>query len=201
MVDVAVDTRGKGQNQGNAYDANGTGERGEHSAPHFGPQIVEGKRERREKGHGSLALLNCRDIFLSCLFLRIGVRIPHHQSILQTHNPGSIGLRQIGVVGHHNDQPVFCHFFEQLHDLYRGLTVQGAGWLVGQEDFRVVNQGPGYGHTLHLPTGELIWVFLGLVCQPHLRQGIHSPAAALRLGDAGEGQRQLHIGQHTLMGN
>ena len=39
------------------------------------------------------------------------------------------------------------------------------------------------------------------VAQAHLLEGFHGPAAALGLGHAGDGQCQLHVGEHRLVGD
>ena len=42
---------------------------------------------------------------------------------------------------------------------------------------------------------------MDLAFQPHLLQGLGGPAAALGLAHPGQGQRQLHIGEHRLVGD
>ena len=43
----------------------------------------------------------------------------------------------------------------QGHDLVGGFGIQVAGGLVGQDDIRVIDEGPGDGHALALPAGKL----------------------------------------------
>src|SRR5437870_10028141 len=45
--------------------------------------------------------------------------------------------------------------FQEPDDLVPGSLVQVPGWFVGQDHVRVPDQGPGDGHPLLLPTGEL----------------------------------------------
>ena len=101
----------------------------------------------------------------------------------------------------HDNQLVPGDLLEDIHDLNRGLAVQGAGGLVGQQDIRVVDQGPGDSHPLHLAAGELVGPLFHLVLQSHLLQGLFRPSAALGLADAGKGQGQLHVAQHALVGD
>ena len=131
----------------------------------------------------------------------IGVGVAGDPPVLQADDPGGVLLGQLRVVGDHDDQPVLCHLLEQLHDLHGGLAVQRAGGLVGQQDVRVVDEGPGDGHPLHLAAGHLVGLFVHLVAQPDLFQRFLRPAAALRPGHPCQRQRQLHVGQHRLVGN
>ena len=104
-------------------------------------------------------------------------------------------------MGDHDHQPVLRHLLEEVHDLDAGGAVQGAGGLVGQQDIRVVHQGPGDGHALHLAAGHLIGLFVKLVPQAHPLQGPDGPLPPLGLADAGDGQGQLHVCQHSLVGD
>ena len=110
-------------------------------------------------------------------------------------------MGQLRVVGDHDDEAVFGHFLQQLHDLDAGLAVQCAGGLVGQQDVRVVDEGAGDGHPLHLAAGHLGGVLVQLVAQTHFLQRLGGPAAALGTRYAGDGQCQLHVGQHGLVGD
>ena len=132
---------------------------------------------------------------------RIGVGVAYDLAVGQADGTGGVLGRQLRVVGHHDDQPILGDLLEQVHDLDRSLAVQSAGGLVGQEDLRVVDQGPGNGHPLHLAAGELVGLFVGLIAQPYLLQGCLGPAAPLLPGYAGQGQGQLHVGQHGLVGD
>ena len=59
---------------------------------------------------------------------------------------------------------------KKAEDRLAGFPVQVAGRLVGQKDGRVVDQGPGDGHPLHLAAGKLGRAAPGLARQPHLSQ-------------------------------
>ena len=102
-------------------------------------------------------------------------------------------------MGHHDDQTVLGDLFEKLHHLEAGLRIQRAGGLVRQEDFRVIDQGPGDGDALHLPAAHLVRLLACLVPEADLFQGFQRALLPFLPVDAGQGQRQLHIGQHRLM--
>ena len=90
-----------------------------------------------------------------------------------------VALGQFGVVGHHDDQPVVGDLLQHGHDLHAGLGIQSAGGLVGEQDLRVVDQGAGDRHPLHLPARELVGPFVDMVGQPDLGQRSQGPFAAL----------------------
>ena len=104
-------------------------------------------------------------------------------------------------MGDHDDQSVTGQLLEHIQHLLAGDGVQGACWLIRQEDSRVVHQGTGNGHALHLAAGELVWFFVHLVRKPHAAQGVQGALPALLFADARQGKRQLHIGQHALVRN
>ena len=197
--DIVIDAGGERQDQRNADDTDGTGKAGQQGAGLLGAQIVEAQRQRGEDGHGGAAHIPVlRGRLNRLIHLKgHGIRLDH--TVLQVDDTGGILLRQLRVMGHHDHQAVFGHLLEQLHDLNTGLTVQRTGGLVGQQNIRVIHQRPGDGHPLHLAAGHLTGLFVALMSQSHLLQRSLGPAAALRLGHAGDGERQLHIGQHRLM--
>jgi len=137
-----------------------------------------------------------------CLVLGlVGHGVGADHTVLQLYDAGGVAFGQLRVVGDHDHQPVPRYFLEQLHDLNAGLAVQCAGGLVCQQDIGVVHQCAGNGYALHLPAGHLAGVLVQLVAQPHLLQRSGGTAAALGFGNARDGQRQLHIAQHGLVGD
>ena len=104
-------------------------------------------------------------------------------------------------MGDHDDEAVLGYFLQKLHHLQAGLAVQRAGGLVRQQDIRVVDEGAGDGHALHLAAGHLGGALVHLVTQAHLPQGFGGPAAALLARNAGNGQRQLYVGEDGLVGD
>src|SRR6478672_4325926 len=67
------------------------------------------------------------------------------------------GVDGDGVVGGHDDRRARAvDAVEQLDDAEAGVGVQVARGLVGEQDRRPVDEGPGDGNTLLLTTGELV---------------------------------------------
>ena len=92
-----------------------------------------------------------------------------------------------GVVvgGHHHGGSGAVDAVEDPHDADRRGRIEVSGRLVGQQDQRTVDEGPGDRHTLLLTTGELAGVALGVGGQTdeleHLRHlGLDDTAAAGR---------------------
>ncbi len=201
IVDIALHAVGQGQNQRDADNADGSGKGREDRASLLGHQVVEGQAQGRKEGHGRLLHPLLR-LFRKGLRIRVtGHGIGYNLTVQQPDDPGGVLFRQVRVVRDHNDQPVLRHLFQNLHDLHGGLRVQRACRFIRQENIRVVDQGPGNGHPLHLTAGHLVGHLLHLVSQPHLFQGRFCPLPPLGLGDAGQRQCQFHVGQHILMGN
>ena len=128
---------------------------------------------------------------------RIGIR--PYLSVAQLHNACGVLLRQLRVVGDHDDKTVLRHLPEKIHDLHAGIAVQRPGGFVRQQDIRIVHERPGDRHPLHLSAGHLVRLLVELISQPHFLKRFHSPLPALCLPDAGDGQRQLHIRQDCLV--
>ena len=72
------------------------------------------------------------------------------------------------------------HRAEDLVDLVAGLGVELAGRLVGQDEHRLLDQGPGDGHALLLAAGELVGAVVEPVPQADLLEQLGGPLAAGR---------------------
>ena len=204
-ADIGVGTLGYGKNQGNADNADGTGKGGQRRASLLGKEVFERQKECRSKGHAGQLLSALLPDTLSGegrQFLRGGrIGIMGHLTVQHIDNPGGILLGQLRIVGDHNHQPLLGNFFQNLHNLLAGFRIQGAGGFIRQNNLRVVHQGSGDGHPLHLSAGHLPGALPQLVSQTHLLQGLLGPAAPLLPGYTGQGQSQLHVLQHALVGN
>ena len=82
-------------------------------------------------------------------------------------------LRHLGDGGfmrdHHQDHVALgLNTCQQGHDLVGVFTVEVAGGLVRQQDFRVVGKAAGDGDALALAGGKLIGILLEAVLEPHL---------------------------------
>ena len=82
-------------------------------------------------------------------------------------------LRDLRVVGDKNNRTSLgVQTLEEHQDLKRGTGIQVAGSLVRQDHRRVVHQGTGDRHTLHLATGHLVAFMHQSVSQAHGDQGV-----------------------------
>ncbi len=132
---------------------------------------------------------------------RKGGRVGLDDAVAQTDDAGGIPFGELRIVCDHDDKAFFGNFLQQVHDLNTGLAVQCTGGLVRQQDVGIVHQSAGDGDTLHLTAGHLARPLVQLVAQAHLFQCLGGPAAAFRTRNAGNGQCQLHVGEHRLVGN
>ncbi len=65
--------------------------------------------------------------------------------------------RDVGFVGDENDGvALLIKAFEKRHDFFAGLGIEVAGWLVGQDDRRIVDQRAGDRDALALSAGEFV---------------------------------------------
>ena len=104
-------------------------------------------------------------------------------------------------MGDHDDHTIPGDLLEDVHNLYACLGVQCTGRLVRQNDVRIVDQCTGNGDTLHLSAGHLAGLFVELVAQSHILKRLLRPLFPIRLGNAGERQRQFYVLQDGLVGN
>ena len=197
LVDVILYAVGQGHDQSDADNADAPGKGRENGAGLLGQQIVGGEGQGGEKAHGGL-FAQARGGLLRLLRGK-GIAVPHDLAVMQADDAAGIAVSQLRVVGDHDDELVLGYLLEDLHDLHGGVGVQGAGRLVGQKDIRVVHQGAGDGHALHLAAGHLVGLFVQLIPQAHLFQGLFGSRLPLRRGYAREGQGQLHVGEHGLV--
>ena len=96
--------------------------------------------------------------------------------------------------------PSRCRSAEELEDLVARLAVEVAGGLVGQQQRRPLDQGPGDGHPLALAAGHLVGAVAHAVGQPDPGERFGRAAAPLRGRDARVDQRQLDVPQGRLPG-
>jgi hypothetical protein len=103
------------------------------------------------------------------------------------------------VGGHHHGGARAVDPIEQPHDPLAGGRVQVAGGLVGQQQQRSVDEGPGHGHPLLLPPGQLPGEVVALLRQPDQVQHL----GHLRLDDVPGStdhlERERHVLEHRLV--
>ena len=201
---VCVDTVGQSQDQGYADDTDRSCKGGHEGAPLLGHEVVEGEVEGRPEGHGGLlALLHVglsHDLLLGGGGLE-GHGIVGDESVAEFYDTGGVLFGQLGIVGDHDDQLVLGDLTKDLHDLHTGNRVQSTRGLVGQKNIRIVDDGAGNGHALHLTARHLVGLLVELISQTHLFQRLCGSSAALGLGDARQSQCQLNVGQNGLVGD
>ena len=56
---------------------------------------------------------------------------------------------------------------QNLQDLLSGGRIEIPCWLIGENDFRIIDQGTSDGHSLHLPTRELMGTMVPSLIEPH----------------------------------
>ena len=152
---------------------------------------------RRERLFGGGARLPHELLFDGFVLVRVRHGVAHDLAVAEIDDAGAVLLRELSVVGDHDDQAVAGDFLEQLHDLHAGFAVEGARRLVGEDDLGIADYGARYRDALHLPAGKLAGALLRLLLQPHSPQRFEGALAALVLVNARESESELHILQHA----
>ena len=97
-------------------------------------------------------------------------------------------------VGHDDDGHArLVEVLQDLHHFDRGLAVEGARGLVGQDDLRTGDEGAGDGHTLLLSAAHLVGHVVGPVLQPQAVEVLQRQGVALLAADALVEQGQGHV--------
>src|SRR5437899_1827010 len=124
----------------------------------------------------------------------VGDRGCLHQAV--AHAEGALPRqRRIRLVGHEDDRSTVGHgsLPQDAEDLAPGGRVQVAGRLVGEDQGRADDQGPGDRHPLLLAPGQLPGTVPGPVGEPDLRQRPPRLLPDLRGGIPGEQQREADV--------
>ncbi len=103
------------------------------------------------------------------------------------------------IVRNHDNQPVLRYILQYIHHLDTGGGIESAGGLICKDNIRVVDQGAGNGHTLHLSSGQLIGPFVQLIAQADIIENLCGAVPSLFPGHPGQRQCQFHILQNRLM--
>ncbi len=80
------------------------------------------------------------------------------------------------------------------------VRVEVAGGLVGQEDERTVDEGPGDGHPLLLAAGQLVGQVVALLGQPDQVEDLGHLGGDHVLGAADDLEGEGHVLEHRLVG-
>ena len=199
LVDVILESGGESQDQGDADDTDGSRKGGQKSPSLLGQKVVQAKAKGCGQVHRGLSQVLVDGRLLALDRERIGVG--YDLAVLETDDAVRVFLSQLRVMGDHDDQAVIGHFLEQIHDLNGGLGVQSAGGLVREEYLGVIDQGAGDGDTLHLSAGHLVGLFVGLLLEADLVEGVKSHLSALVSRNTADGQSQLDVLQDSLVGD
>ena len=192
LLDVILGAAGKRQDERDANDADRAGERRQERAALLGHEVVERERKRLAEAHRALALASIgHRVGLNLLGRDALARrvdrsgVARDQAVLDAHDAIGVFLGKLRVVRDHDNEAVATELLQDIHDLDRGLGIEGAGGLVGEDDLGVVNDGAGDGHALHLPARELVWPLAQVLAEAHAPKRLLRPAPPLRLGRAG----------------
>ena len=116
-------------------------------------------------------------------------------AVAHDHDAFAVG-GDVEFVGDHDDGDArVVEFLEQPHDLDAGAGVEIAGGLVGQDEFRLVDQGAGDGDALLLSAGKLAGMMVTPVAQADLLQRLEGALSAFTVRNDGQvvKHRQLDI--------
>ena len=197
LCDVCVRAVGQREDRRDADNADGPREGGHEGTALLRHQVVGRQRQGRQEAHRGAS----RGFRLTSVFgggnERIGVG--DDAAVGELDDAGRVLVGQFGVVRDHDDEAVAGHVAQQVHDLHARLGVEGAGGLVGQQDFGVVDEGARDGDALHLAARHLRGLLVDMVFQADPFQGVEGPLAALGARDARQGQGQLDVRQDALV--
>ena len=150
----------------------------------MGPQLLERALDVGEDDHGrACALLVALD------------------SAVANPDDPEAARGDVGLVGDdHDGLAVAMEVAEEFEDLVARLAVEVAGGLIGQQQRRLLDQGPSDRHPLPLAAGHLVGAVPHPVGQPDTCQRLGRAAAPFERRDARVDQRQLDVPQGRLAG-
>ena len=94
------------------------------------------------------------------------------------------GSGDVGVMSDQNNGHafLFVELPEEFQDFFTGLGVEVAGGLIREQDGGIIDEGPGNGHPLLLPAGELRGFVVQALPQADALQQVCGPLAPLLVG-------------------
>ena len=101
----------------------------------------------------------------------------------------------------HDGHPRLVQLLQNLHHLYGGLAVQGAGWLVGKDDLGPGDEGAGDCHTLLLSAGHLVGHVVRPLSQPEAVQVFQGKGVAFAAAHALVEEGKRHVLHRVLERN
>src|SRR5882757_7416709 len=92
---------------------------------------------------------------------RIAVRASgalHEAPVVEGDGAAADASNQLPIVsGDDHGGTASVDFAEEIHDLERQIGIEIARGFIGEDQLRLVDQGPGDGNTLLLTAGQLFW--------------------------------------------
>ena len=153
LGNVSIRAVCQSQNGGDTDDSDRPRERGHQGTALLGHQVIEGQGKRGQEAHrGTAHWLGLANFFGT---RNERTRIGDHFTIRELDNAGCVLVRELRVVGHHDDQTVLSNIAQEVHDLNAGLGVKCTGRFVSQEDFRIVDERSSNSDALHLAARKL----------------------------------------------
>ena len=101
--------------------------------------------------------------------------IADHPSVSDADDAVGIEFRDILFVSDQQHQTISGQFLDQIHDFKRIAAVQISGGLVGDNNLRILDDGPGDGYSLALSAGQRARIFVSLRIDPYGFQAVMHP--------------------------
>ena len=106
---------------------------------------------------------------------RIVLPIRYHPAVLDSNHPVRVEFRDIRLVSHQNYQPILGNRLDDVHNFDGISAVQVSRRLIGDDDLRVLGNGPGDGHPLPLSAGQGIRHLVPIRIDAHRLQAVVHP--------------------------
>jgi len=84
-------------------------------------------------------------------------------------------------------------FAEKIEDRFTGGGIEIASGLVGEENFRAIDESAGDGNALLLATGKFRWAVAEAMCQANALERFMDARGTLGAIDFGEAERKLDV--------
>src|SRR5712691_2934299 len=112
----------------------------------------------------------------------------------------STGCDVVLVSDYDNRVPFLVQAREEVHDFHACVRVERPGWLVGEEDRRMIDKSACNGHTLTLSAGQFIRPVHYAIGKIHGGKRLLSHLVPSSGTDAAINQWQFHVMQRSCAG-
>jgi len=107
---------------------------------------------------------------------------------------------QLPVMGTDYDcRTLSVYLLEESHDFIGQLWVEVSGRLISQEYLGIIDDCPGYGHSLLFAVGQLCWVFPHLVMEIDHPQGVKDSPPDFLAGNTQDLKDDSHVLKDSLL--